>query len=126
WAHRLGAAARSGFRHGLPQGLNMMRLLFILLIGILTASDILQTGMSLGPGLSVKNALLYPIALGVLFRMAITGRFRMWLPIVNAAFIVWIVYATLTWLACVTMIHYPGYSAIGMFIDLKSVLFDSA
>jgi hypothetical protein len=103
-----------------------MRLLFVVLIGILTASDILQTGMSLGPGLSVKNALLYPIALGLIFRMALTGRFRMRLPIVNAAFIVWISYGILTWIACITLIHYPGYSPRSTFIDLKSVLVDSA
>lgn len=103
-----------------------MRLLFVLLIGILAASDILQTGMSLGPGLSVKNALLYPIALGLLFRIALTGRFRMRLPIVNIAFIIWIAYGTLTWIACITVIHYPGYDPIGMGIELKSVLIDSA
>lgn len=103
-----------------------MRLLFVLLIGTLTASDVFQTGMSLGPGLSVKNALLYPIGLGLLFRMALTGRFRMRLPIVNVAFILWISYATLTWIACVTMIHYPGYDGLGMFIELKSMLLDSA
>lgn len=102
-----------------------MRLLFVLLISTLAASDILQTGMSLGPGLSVKNALLYPIALGVLFRMALTGRFRMRLPIVNAAFIVWITYALLSWIACVTVLHYPGYEPLATFINLKSGLFDS-
>lgn len=103
-----------------------MRLLFILLIGTLTTCDILQTGLSLGPGLSAKNALLYPIALGLIFRMAITGRFRMRLPIVNMAFIVWISYATLTWVACITMIHYPGYDGLANFISLKSQLLDSA
>lgn len=103
-----------------------MRLLYVLFIGILAASDILQTGMSLGPGLSVKNALLYPIALGLLFRMALTGRFRMRLPIVNLAFIVWISYALLTWIACVTVIHYPGYDPVNSGIELKSELIDSA
>lgn len=103
-----------------------MRVLFVVLIGILAASDILQTGMSLAPGLSVKNALLYPIALGLLFRMALTGRFRMRLPIVNVAFIVWISYGILTWIACITLVHYPGYSPKSTFIDLKSVLIDSA
>lgn len=103
-----------------------MRLLFVVLIGILAASDILQTGMSLAPGLSVKNALLYPIALGLMFRMALTGRFRMRLPIVNVAFIVWITYGILTWIACITLVHYPGYSPKATFIDLKSVLIDSA
>jgi O-antigen ligase len=103
-----------------------MRLLYVLFIAILAASDILQTGMSLAPGLSVKNALLYPIALGLVFRMALTGRFRMRLPIVNLAFIVWISYALLTWIACVTVIHYPGYQAVYSGIELKSELIDSA
>lgn len=102
-----------------------MRLLYVLLITTLAVSDILQISMSLGPGLSVKNALLYPIALGLLFRMALS-RFRVRLPIVNAAFILWIAYGTLTWVACVTMIHYPGYQPLPMFIELKSVLIDSA
>ncbi len=103
-----------------------MRLLFVLLIGVLAASDIFSVGMSLGPGLSLKNALLYPIALGLLFRMALTGRFRVRLPLVNVAFILWITYALLTWIACVTLIHYPGYEAIANGIDLKSDLIDSA
>src|SRR5579883_1015782 len=103
-----------------------MRLLFVLLISSLAVSDIMQNGMSLGPGLSVKNALLYPIVLGLLFRMALTGRFRMRLPIVNAAFVLWITYALLTWVACVFMIHYPGYQPLQDGIDLKSALIDSA
>lgn len=103
-----------------------MRVLYVLLIVTLAASDVFHMGMSLGPGLSMKNALLYPIALGVLFRMALTGRFRMRLPIVNVAFILWITYAILTWIACVTVIHYPGYDAVPNGIELKSELIDSA
>lgn len=103
-----------------------MRLLFVLLISTLAACDILQTGMSLGPGLSAKNALLYPIAVGLLFRIALSGRFRMRLPIVNVAFIIWISYAVLTWIARSTVIPAPGYDAIPMGIELKSVLIDSA
>ena len=103
-----------------------MRLLYVLLIVTLAGSDTFQAGMSIAPGLSVKNALLYPIALGLLFRMALTGRFRMRLPIVNVAFIVWITYAILTWVACVTVIHYPGYQPIPDGIALKSGLVDSA
>lgn len=103
-----------------------MRLLYVLLIATLALSDIFSAGMSLAPGLSVKNALLYPIALGLMFRMALTGRFRVRAPIVNVAFIVWISYAILTWIACVTLIHYPGYSARGAGIELKSELIDSA
>ncbi|MGH8295991.1 MAG: O-antigen ligase family protein [Steroidobacteraceae bacterium] len=103
-----------------------MRLLLVFLISVLAVSDILNTGLSLGPGLSIKNALLYPIALGLLFRMALTGRFRMRLPSVNVAFVVWIAYALLTWIACVTIIHYPGYHALRFGVELKSVLIDAA
>ena len=103
-----------------------MRLLFVILIGVLAGSDVFQLNMSMGPGLSVKNALLYPIALGLLFRMALTGQFRMRLPAVNMAFILWVGYAFLTWLACVTVIHYPGYNAVEQGIALKSMLIDSA
>src|SRR5215469_5954102 len=103
-----------------------VRLLFILLIGTLAGSDIFQLTTSMGPGLSVKNALLYPIALGLLFRMALSGRFRMRLPAVNVAFIVWVVYGFLTYLAYVTVIHYPGYDAREQGIELKSMLIDSA
>src|SRR5579885_835647 len=102
-----------------------MRILFILLIGALAAADISSKGMSLGAGLSVKNALLYPIALGLLFRMTLTGRLRLRLPMVNVAFLVWFGYALLTWIACITVIRYPGYDATANAISLKTGLFDS-
>lgn len=103
-----------------------MRLLLMLLIGTLATSDTFSLGMSLGPGLSVKNALIYPIALGLVFRMAMTGNFRVRLPIVNFAFVVWMSYALLTWVACITLIQYPGYKPIHEAISLKSLLLDSA
>ena len=103
-----------------------MRLLFILVICTLAIADILSIGMSMGPGLSVKNALIYPIALGLMFRMSVMGRFRMSLPILNAALVVWIAYAILTWIACSTVIHYPGYHPVAAAISLKSTLMDSA
>lgn len=103
-----------------------MRVLFVTLILALTASDTFSMGMSLGHGLSVKNALIYPLALGLIFRMAITGHFRMRLPVINMAFVLWITYAILTWIACVTVIHYPGYQPVFMGMELKSMLVDSA
>lgn len=103
-----------------------MRLLFVLIIGALATSDTFSLDMSLGHGLSVKNALIYPIALGLLFRMAMTNRSRTHLPIVNAAFLVWFGYALLTWIACITVIHYPGYEAIPTMMMLKGKLVDSA
>lgn len=103
-----------------------MRLLFMLVIGALATSDTFSLGMSLGPGLSVKNALIYPIALGLMFRMSVTDRFRVRLPVLNAAFVIWITYAILTWIACITVIHYPGYEVRATGISLKSLMMDSA
>ncbi len=103
-----------------------MRFLFMLVIGAFAISDTFSIGMSLGPGLSVKNALIYPIALGLMFRMALTGRFRVRMPIVNLAFVVWVGYAMLTWIACLTVIHYPGYELRSTAIALKSLLIDGA
>ncbi|MGA7538166.1 MAG: O-antigen ligase family protein [Steroidobacteraceae bacterium] len=104
----------------------MMRLLFMLVIGALAIADTFSLDMSMGPGLSVKNALIYPIALGLLFRMALTGRFRLRLPVLNAAFVIWVTYAILTWIAIVTVIHYPGYEIRETGISLKALLMDSA
>lgn len=102
-----------------------MRLLFMLVIGALATSDIFSVGMSMGPGLSVKNALIYPIALGLLFRLSLTGKFQVRLPIVNVAFLVWIGYAILTWIALLTVIHYPGYEARATGVVLKTAMMDS-
>ncbi len=103
-----------------------MRLLFMLVIGALATADTFSLDMSLGPGLSVKNALIYPIALGLIFRMTLAGRFRLRLPVLNAAFVVWITYAILTWIAIITVIHYPGYQIRETGISLKALLMDSA
>jgi O-antigen ligase len=104
----------------------MMRLLFMLVIGALTVADTFSLDMSMGPGLSVKNALIYPIALGLMLRMSLSGQFRMRLPVLNAAFVVWIAYAILTWIAIITVIHYPGYEIRETGISLKALLMDSA
>jgi O-antigen ligase len=103
-----------------------MRWLFILLIGTLAASDILAKDMSLGPGMSVKNAILYVIALALFFRLALSGQFRMRLPAIHAAFVVWIGYSVLTWIACALLIHYPGYEPKQALINLKAELIDPA
>lgn len=103
-----------------------MRWLFVLLITVLIASDITGHNPGLGPGLSVKNALLYVIALALLFRVALSGRFQMRLPTLHIAWAVWIGYALLTWLAAFLVIHYRGYDPIQSAIALKSYLIDAA
>ena len=103
-----------------------MRWLLILLISLLAGSDLLGKDLSLGPGLSAKNAVLYLTALGLFFRAALSGEFRLRLPGMYACFAVWIGYALLTWIACSLVLHYSGYDALRSGIALKSELIDPA
>src|SRR5215471_11899388 len=104
-----------------------MRWLFILLICVLAAGDILGKDMSLGPGLSPKNAILYMIALAMFFRLSLAlGAPRQRLPLLQTAFVVWIAYATLSFATCCLIIHYTSYDIKEAGILLKSQLYDAA
>jgi hypothetical protein len=103
-----------------------MRWLFVLLITVLIGSDLVGHNPGVGPGLSVKNGLLYLIALVLLFRLALSGKFRMRFPVIHTAWGIWLGYALLTWLAASLVIHYRGYNPIQSAIALKSELIDPA
>ena len=103
-----------------------MRWLFVLLVTLLIASDFLGHNPGLGPGLSLKNAMLYIIAMGLMFRMTLAGSFKLRMPGLHMAWGLWIGYAILTWLAASLVIHYRGYDALQSAIGLKSELIDSA
>src|SRR5690242_4266880 len=103
-----------------------MRWLFVLLVTLLIASDFLGHNPGLGPGLSLKNAMLYLIAMGLIFRMTLAGNFKLRMPGLHMAWGLWIGYAILTWLAAALVIHYRGYDVLQSAIGLKSDLIDSA
>jgi O-antigen ligase len=101
-----------------------MRWLFIFLIVLLMTSDFMGHNPGLGPGLSVKNATLYLIAMTLLFRMALTGNFKLRMPAIHMAWGLWVGYAILTWLVASLIIHYHGYDVVQSAIGLKSDLID--
>lgn len=103
-----------------------MRWLFVFLIALLITSDFVGHNPGLGPGLSVKNATLYMAALALMFRMALSGNFKLRMPGIHMAWGMWVGYALLTWLAASLVIHYHGYDAIVSAIYLKSDLIDMA
>jgi hypothetical protein len=104
-----------------------MRWLFILLISVLAAADITGNDMSLGPGLSPKNAVLYVIALTMAFRLALSGRRpRQRVPALQAAFVVWLIYATLSYATCCFIVHWTAYDVKESGMLLKSQLYDLA
>lgn len=103
-----------------------MRWMFVLLVALLITSDFLGHNPGLGPGLSVKNAMLYVIAMALMFRMALSGNFKLRLPGLHMAWGMWIGYGILTFLAAWLVIHYRSYDAVQSAIALKSDIIDSA
>jgi O-antigen ligase len=103
-----------------------MRWLFVFLIVLLMTSDFLGHNPGLGPGLSVKNGTLYLIAMLLMFRMALSGNFKLRMPGIHMAWGMWVGYALLTWLAASLVIHYRGYDVLQSAIYLKSDLIDMA
>jgi len=102
-----------------------MRWMFVFLVTLLITSDFSGHNPGLGPGLSVKNACLYMIAMAILFRMALTGNFKLRLPGMHMAWAMWVGYAILTFFAAWLVIHYRSYDALQSAIALKSDLIDS-
>lgn len=103
-----------------------MRWMFVFLVTLLITSDFLGHNPGLGPGLSLKNAFLYLISMGLMFRMALSGNFKLRLPGFHMAWGMWIGYAILTFFTAWLVIHYRSYSALQSAIALKSDLIDSA
>ena len=103
-----------------------MRYLLALLIFFLTTIDVFGWTLSLAPGLSVKNAILYVIVLALTARFVVRGGMRMELPKVHLWFGVLIVYATLTWFVAGLILQYKSYTLVSSGIDLKANLLDNA
>jgi hypothetical protein len=103
-----------------------MRWLIACLIGILATSDLLDWDLSLAPGLSVKNAGLYMIAMTLLFRAVLSGRKILYLPGVQVLLMALIGYGTLSLLTAAFVIEYPRYELYDSVIALKSKLVDPA
>ena len=103
-----------------------MRWLIVLLVSMLVMSDLLGLSMSLGPGLSVKNAILYFLALALVARLIMSEEHRLELPAVMVAFVILIGYAFFSWLAASFVIDYPRYDPVESAINLKALLIDPA
>ncbi len=101
-----------------------MRWLLSLLVAVIVFCDIFDVGLSLGPGVSVKNGVLYLIALGLFFRMVIAGEVRIELPKIHALFVLWIGYAVVTSIVDALILHRPQYHLTAAVINLKAFLID--
>jgi O-antigen ligase len=103
-----------------------LRYLLALLIVVMTTIDVSGWTLSLAPGLSAKNALIYVILLTLVAQFVARGGMRMELPKVHLWFGILIAYATLTWLVAGILMQYKGYTLLSGVMSLKANLLDSA
>jgi hypothetical protein len=101
-----------------------MRILLSILILTLVIGHMFTLDMGLGPGLSVKNAVLYVAAVFITFRIVLGGNFKLEMGQFVACYLALIVYATVTWIVVGLFINYKGYNMLASGILLKNVLID--
>jgi hypothetical protein len=91
----------------------------------LLATEALNLELSILPGLSAKNLLIYLIAVTLALRMVVGRGMKVTAagPL-QMSFIAQIVYAVITLLVGTLIIHYPRYDFMDSFIKLKGTLID--
>jgi O-antigen ligase len=103
-----------------------IRVLLALLLALIVITDIFDMSMSMGPGLSAKNAALYIIATALVMKMVVQQSFTFELRALQVTFMVLIAYSILSVLVAYFIIQYPRYELFPSFIALKSRLVDHA
>ena len=103
----------------------MRQFLLISLFAILLGDIMFGLGLSLAPGLSLKNAMLYILFSALVLEFLVSDRdpLRETWPL-HGAWALLVFYALFTWLTIVLLGLHRGYDAVGSFIPLKSQLAD--
>lgn len=102
----------------------MMRYILLFLFIIMLASRTLGLDLSLAPGLSVKNAILYMTGVLLFIESAVARNRQIELLPILIPFGLLVLYATLTWLAIILVLNYPHYDPFEALIALKGKLVD--
>ena len=103
----------------------MRQFLLVSMFAILLSDIMLGLGLTLAPGLSLKNAMLYVLFMALVLEFTMGNRDP--LPEVWPLHIAWIVlisFATFTWLSITLLGLHRGYNVVQGFIALKSQLVD--
>lgn len=103
-----------------------MRTALTAMLAFLCASDIFSWNVSLGPGLSSKNALVYLLTMFLIYKYAVQGTFVLQQRAIIACFAVLIGYAIVTTLVAGSIVDYPRYELLQSLISIKSRLIDQA
>ncbi|MGH8176626.1 MAG: O-antigen ligase family protein [Steroidobacter sp.] len=99
-----------------------MRVLLLALIALLMLSSIFDWDPGPAPGLKLKNAILYLLALGLTLRFSLDRRFKVELPWIHVVFAVLVGYSILSYLAVVLVVDYPYYGVLSNALLLKNVV----
>jgi O-antigen ligase len=103
-----------------------MRVMLAALIGLLVVVDLFDVKLGMGPGLSLENALLYVIALGLVLKIAVQQVFVLHLRALHMCFAVLILFSIFSYLTAAFGVAYPRYDVVKYGIALKSRLIDYA
>jgi len=90
----------------------------------LLATQVLRWDLTITTGLSAKNLLIYLLATLLGLRMVIARTSVTAAGAMQAAFLVQILYAIITWLIAAVIIKYPNYDIVETGIALKASLID--
>jgi O-antigen ligase len=101
-----------------------MRYLLSGIILLLVFCHIFSLDLSLAPGLSAKNAVLYIAASIIGFRLVVSGSLKMEMGGFIVCYFVLIAYAIATWLVAGMFIEYKSYTLMAAGIALKNTLVD--
>lgn len=102
----------------------MTRILLALLFFVMLGAILLDLDLSLAPGLSVKNAFLYLILVGIIVDTALKRNRELEMLSFSVPFALCIFYAIFTWVMILVLIDYPRYDPLRAFVNLKSNLGD--
>lgn len=101
-----------------------MRFMLPALAFFLVLTDTFSLDLSLAPGLSAKNAILYLILSLIVLRSVVARDSRLSMSEIHVTFGLLIGYALLSVFVAALVIEYPRYELTDAIIRLKSVLFD--
>lgn len=102
----------------------MTRYALLLLFFIMLTAPALGLEVSVAPGLSVKNALLYAVVAAIAAEWAIVRNRRFETFSVIVPFATLVGYGFITWLVVVLLVDYQGYDPLETFIAFKSQFAD--
>jgi O-antigen ligase len=103
-----------------------MRALLSAVIALFVVQDVFDLSLSLGPGLSAKNALLYLLAGTLAFKISMERSFTFEVRGLHACFFVLIAYAVISLVVAKFVVDYAHYNFIANGIRLKATFVDRA